>query len=69
MSLSPGYLVGISLLIISAEEIAGLSLKDIEIGDLRLPEGKQFARLINNIHRAFADTDIDLVLNSFTRLE
>lgn len=50
-------------------EIAGLSLKDIEIGDLRLPEGEQFGRLINSIHRAFTDTDIDLVLNSFTRLE
>ncbi|RAQ52006.1 hypothetical protein AFGD_006333 [Aspergillus flavus] len=53
----------------SPVEIAGLSLKDIEIGDLRLPEGEQFGRLINSIHRAFTDTDIDLGLNSFTRLE
>ncbi|KAK6829069.1 hypothetical protein RU639_003704 [Aspergillus parasiticus] len=53
----------------SSEEIAGLSLKDIEIDNLRLPEGEQFARLINSIHRAFTDTDTDLVLNSFMRLE
>ncbi|KAB8207038.1 hypothetical protein BDV34DRAFT_223912 [Aspergillus parasiticus] len=53
----------------SSEEIAGISLKDIEIDEVRLPEGEQFARLINSIHRAFTDTDIDLVLNSFTRLE
>ncbi|KAE8346757.1 hypothetical protein BDV24DRAFT_123427 [Aspergillus arachidicola] len=53
----------------SSEEIAGLSLEDIEIDDVRLPEGEQFARLINSIHRAFTDTDTDLVLNSFTRLE
>ncbi|KAB8238172.1 uncharacterized protein BDW43DRAFT_321241 [Aspergillus alliaceus] len=53
----------------AAEEIAELSLQNIQIDYDSLPEVEQFARLIGSIYRRFYDKDISLLLNPFTKLE
>ncbi|PYI05903.1 hypothetical protein BO78DRAFT_419221 [Aspergillus sclerotiicarbonarius CBS 121057] len=46
-----------------------LDLQKIQIDVYDLPEVRQFARIINSVHRESKDSDISLLLNPFTRLD
>jgi hypothetical protein len=45
-----------------------LSLRDIKIDAKRLPEVKQFARLLNDIQHHVLGEDIDLLMNPFAMM-
>ncbi|EDU44814.1 conserved hypothetical protein [Pyrenophora tritici-repentis Pt-1C-BFP] len=52
----------------SVEEVRRLSLRDIKIDAIRLPEVKQFGRLLNDIQCHLLGEDIDLLKNPFAML-
>ncbi|KAF1969656.1 hypothetical protein BU23DRAFT_512819 [Bimuria novae-zelandiae CBS 107.79] len=52
----------------SVEEVQRLSLRDIKIDAKRLPEVKQFGRLLNNIQYHLLGEDINLLRNPFAML-
>lgn len=52
----------------SVEEVRRLSLRDIKIDAKRLPEVKQFGRLLNDIQCHLLGEDIDLLKDPFAKL-